>query len=252
MHKLKCMQAQHVFCCAIAVFVGFFRWKSMGQTAESGTHLQNRSFWLAWHVKRSLRNNDISAHVVGKKPAKAVGCCSHIFKIWHTNVSKQIMPVDLTLTISRYSRHFIIFINNPILPFDIEDSYVFFCCSPLRMGCKPGLDRKKNPFHLCGNKILWLVSVKCNTLQEINISHLGKRKIIFKIQNGLFRGYVSSQEGIYQTRNQLDLFFGYVHEDFSPPMKWWWQSVTSPGLGILLMEDWNPQQPHGMYIKPCK
>ena len=32
------------------------------------------------------------------------------------------------------------------------------------------------------------------TLQEINISHLGKRKIIFKMP--FFRGYASSQEGI--------------------------------------------------------
>ena len=122
----------------------------MGQTAESGTHLQNRSFWLAWHVKRSLRNNDISAYVVGKKPAKAVGCCSHIFKIWHTNVSKQIMPVDLTLTISRYSRHFI---NNPILPFDIEDSYVFFVV-PLAAWDANLVWIGKKSFPSLGNKIL--------------------------------------------------------------------------------------------------
>ena len=37
------------------------------------------------------------------------------------------------------------------------------------------------------------------TLQEINISHLGKRKIIFKY--ALSGGYVSSQEGIHNTNN---------------------------------------------------
>ena len=41
------------------------------------------------------------------------------------------------------------------------------------------------------------LSIYLSTLQETNISHLGKRKIIFKY--ALSRGYVNSPEGIYQS-----------------------------------------------------
>ena len=53
------------------------------------------------------------------------------------------------------------------------------------------------------------------TLQEINISHLGKRKIIFKY--AIFGGYVSSLEGKYSKLVSMKFFgasWGYQHPIF--------------------------------------
>ena len=50
---------------------------------------------------------------------------------------------------------------------------------------------EKHPAYLISDR--WMKD--SNTLQGTNISHLGKRKIIFK--TALEKGYVSSQEGIF-------------------------------------------------------
>ena len=51
--------------------------------------------------------------------------------------------------------------------------------------------------HVLQHTLLFNLYKKNPTLQEINISHLGKRKIIFKY--ALWGGYVNSLEGIYDT-----------------------------------------------------
>ena len=59
--------------------------------------------------------------------------------------------------------------------------------------------------HGTGKFYLHVHLIFYDTLQGINVSHLGKRKIIFK--KGLGRGYVSFQEGnllgTYTTRNEM-------------------------------------------------
>ena len=85
-----------------------------------------------------------------------------------------------------------------------------------RFGILRGLPQLYNPFHFRGSlrnpnhraakppsqTVTWIIKtneilgdwmMKIFTLQGINISHLGKRKLIFK--TALERGYVSSQEG---------------------------------------------------------
>ena len=123
--------AQHFFC-TIAVFVAF-----SGIVEEHGANRRIRHsfgkhvfFSLAWHVKRSY---------VSDKQWHITGCCSHIFNTCRT---------PWRLKANHACRH-------PILPFDIEDSYVlcFDFFFPSCMGCTSGLHLFKNP------GTFW---VKCN------------------------------------------------------------------------------------------
>ena len=77
-----------------------------------------------------------------------------------------------------------------------------------------------------------------NTLQEINISHLGKSKIIFKMP--FFGGYASSQEGAPSFPSYFAVL--KLQRQFHSEVDWMWSPSWLPPFHRLCLLTWRKSQ----------